>query len=97
MGAICILPSFEWQEWAKRDHRTTPFAYLIEIGKGRNLIPQRLHDGPVFVQACWVDGALALHDGGTQSHALEVVVIQEAIVVNIWRFMERDRRERKTL
>lgn len=56
---------------------------MIQIGKGRDLIPQSLHDGAVFVQASWVDGALAFDDGGTQSHALEVVVIQEAIVVNV--------------
>lgn len=56
---------------------------LIEIGKGRDLIPQSLHDGLVLVQASWVNGALALDDGGTQSHALEIVVVQEAIVVNI--------------
>lgn len=58
-------------------------AVLIEIGKGGDLVPQSLHDGAVLIQASWVDGALALDDGGTQSHALEVIVVQEAVVVNI--------------
>lgn len=56
---------------------------LIEIGKGGDLIPQSLHDGPVLIQASWVDGALAFDDGGTKCHALEIVVVQEAIVVNV--------------
>lgn len=58
--------------------------YLIEIGKGGDLVPQSLHDGAVLIQASWVDGSLALDDGGTQSHALEVIVVQEAVVVKIW-------------
>lgn len=64
-------------------------SYLIEIGKGGDLIPQGLHDGSVLCQASLVDVALALDNGGTQSHALEVVVVQEAIVVQICRGEEK--------
>lgn len=68
--------------------------YLVEIGKGGDLIPERLHDELVFVQAGRVDLALALDDGGTESHALEIVVVQEAIVVNVC-IGERERKKRK--
>lgn len=63
--------------------QTAAETYLIEIGKGGDLIPERLHDELVFVQTGRVDFALAFDDGGTEGHALEIVVVQEAIVVNV--------------
>lgn len=57
--------------------------YPVLIGNVRNLLPQGGHKILVVVHAVLLDGSLALNHGGTDGHALKVLVVQEAVVVNV--------------
>jgi hypothetical protein len=59
--------------------------YLVEVSELGDLAPQVLHDLLVVSEALSGVLAPAFNDGGAESQALEVVLVQVAIVVNVWK------------
>lgn len=57
--------------------------YLIEISQVGDFVPEAAHDVLIFRQFGWIAFAFAFDDAGTHSHAFEIVLVQEAIVVNV--------------
>lgn len=56
---------------------------LVEIGQIGNFVPEATHYVLKFGQLRWIAIAFALDDACTQCHALEIILIQKAIVVDI--------------
>jgi hypothetical protein len=57
--------------------------YLVEVSELCDLAPQVLHDLLVVSEALSGVLAPAFDDGGAESQALEVILVQVAIVVNV--------------
>jgi hypothetical protein len=57
--------------------------YLVEVSELSDLAPQVLHDLLVVSEALSGVLAPAFNDGGAESQALEVILVQVAIVVNV--------------
>merc|ERR1712001_178610 len=62
---------------------STDFTVLVEISQFSDLVPQVSHDLLVLLEGGIVPLALALDDGVANSQAFEVVLVQEAVVVNV--------------
>lgn len=56
---------------------------LVEVGDLGDLRPQVLHDLLVVLESLLGELTAALQDGGPHSQALEVILVQVAIVVNV--------------
>jgi hypothetical protein len=56
---------------------------LIKIGQFGDLLPQAAHDVLVATKTGWATVALALNNASPHGHAFEVLLVQEAVVVNI--------------
>ena len=57
--------------------------YLVEISQFSDLVPQVSHDLLVLLEGGVVPLAFALNDGVANGQAFEVVLVQEAVVVNV--------------
>ena len=58
--------------------------YLIEVCKISDFIPKVLHDLSVLFVFFLCEVALAFDHGGSHRQTLKVILIQVAIVVDIW-------------
>jgi len=61
----------------------TDFTVLVEISQFSDLVPQVSHDLLVLLEGGVVPLAFALNDGVANGQAFEVVLVQEAVVVNV--------------
>jgi len=59
------------------------FLVLVEIGEFSNLFPEGVHDFFVAGEQSGVPFAFALDEGNADSQAVEVVLVQEAVVIKI--------------
>lgn len=57
--------------------------YLVEVSKLSNLVPEVLHDGLVLAVSLSAELTTAFNQGVPQSQALEVVLVEVAIVVDV--------------
>ena len=57
--------------------------YLVEVSQLGDLVPQVGHDLLVLLVPVFAPLALALNDGVPHGEALEVVLVEEAVVVNV--------------
>merc|ERR1719309_419245 len=59
------------------------FSILVKVSKFCNLIPQVLHDLAVGFKSFSREFTLSLKDGVPHSQALEVILVEDSIVVNV--------------